>query len=367
MYHNTESPGFLRNLNPPGDARFEQPFAQALQQPSPLSTQQQQSSPSFNSGDYVSARKNSTASVASLGYQSVPHTPLNQRPPPPGEVYARHFGSISSVCTTDDEDFNENTHRWLPEHDALLSEQLRAYIDDPTTAPFSGRFPPSGVIQRVAKNTIKSATMQRVPFPHSAGAVRRRLLQLSALEAENVGPDAMPVDERGTVISNFNDGYFGSNMDLGPEAHAVLLESDRLAALDTASENALLGEPLTKIDTSNNPVVQGTTLDRPAARGRVPQLDLTMNDRPVSLEEDFNFDETPRAKQSWRQGVYPKDFSNIPLASPFKEAFLSPSGSGPMGSPADDADIEGFNDDVLNLVAKRKRDSLRMKRGARPT
>lgn len=355
----------MRGLNQGSEGIFHQPYTPTLQQPPPLVTQQQQGSPFSAGNDYVSARKNSSASVASLGYQSVPHTPLNQRPPPPGDVYMHHFGSISSVCTTDDEDFNESSHKWLREHDAILSDQLRAYVEDPTTAPFSGRYPPSGVIQRVAKNTIKAATMQRIQFPHSARAVRRRLLQLSALEAENMGPDAVPSSRFQPAISNFGDGYFESNMDLCDEATAVLAESDRLAALDNATENSMNMGDGPQQDIKNSAEGFGG-LDRPAARSRVPPLDLSLEDRFENYDEDFHFDETPRARQNWRQGAYPRDFSNVPLASPFKEAFALPKNNAPMGSPLDDADIEGFNDDVLNLVAKRKRDSLRMKRGARP-
>lgn len=344
---------------------FHQPYTPTLQQPPSLMPQQQQGSPFSAGGDFVSTRKNSTASVASLGYQSVPHTPLNQRPPPPGEVYMHHFGSISSVCTTDDEEFNETSHKWLAEHDAILADQLRAYVDDPTTAPFSGRYPPSGVIQRVAKNTIKAATMQRMQFPHSARAVRRRLLQLAALEAENMGPDAVPSSRLQPAITNFGEGYFESNMDLCDEATAVLAESDRLAALDTATENSINYTEGSQSDAKIGAEPLGG-LDR-QSRSRVPPLDLSLEDRFENYDEDFHFDETPRARQNWKQGAYPRDFSNVPLASPFKEAFTLPKNTAPMGSPLDDADIEGFNDDVLNLVAKRKRDSLRMKRGARPS
>lgn len=112
--------------------------------------------------------------------ESEPHTPVEQMPPAlyPTFDTKHRFGSVSSIATTDDEDAggNEIIYPWTEQQDSLLKRTYEEMLQSPQLTPFSGRFPPSGVLHRVSKDTLKIAKHNEVYFPHSLNATRQRIL-----------------------------------------------------------------------------------------------------------------------------------------------------------------------------------------------
>lgn len=231
--------------------------------------------------DYIST------TAASPWPDSAPHTPLEQAPP--SFMLHGSMGSSTSVCTTDDED-SETQYNWNEEQDAFLKQMLADYEANPRNAPFSGRFPPSGVVQRVARSTIRKASEDLgFYFPHNLIAVRKRIFLHCARAADQITPEDLP---EGTLLPGTN------------------------GSMDDISEPMLL---------------------TPAKE---------------SSYDDFDFEDHTQPQ-------------TIPLASPFKEEFAKPHAINAIRpiptSPMPQQQSSDLH--ALNIVAKRKRDSLKMKRG----
>lgn len=227
------------------------------------------------------------------GFDSVPHTPDSQVGMPfEMPSYTMHrFGSVSSVTTTDEEDSNAAEYPWSDAQDAFIHDAYDALVNDPRTTPFSGRFPPSGVVQRVAKDTLKLAKRANAQFPHSLTAVRHRVLLLYSRSAESLDVSVDDIPEP-----------------LGSEIDVEAME------VDAGYE---------------------------------------------SLDDEFQFEDEGRprpARLSYEDAALPPPGA-VPLQAPFKEA----------SRPRQDGSVEEnpTSEDIVNIVAKRKRDSLRMKRGVR--
>lgn len=231
---------------------------------------------------------------------SVPHTP-DAPIPPPASFTQHRLGSISSIASSEDESVaTASQYPWTEQQDSLIMETFDLITSDPTTAPFSGKFPPSGITHRVAHDTVKAARRQRVLFPHRLPAIRHRILVLFSRREE--------FDDR--TESYAETDYFGNRME----------------GVDDEGYMSSAGDA-----------------------------------------SDFNFADTHESTQRpcysrYREtlggvGVLPVGVTAPPsLASPFTE-------TPPQVVPPHTMDERELSEDILNVVAKRKRDSLRLKRG----
>ncbi|ANB14460.1 hypothetical protein AWJ20_2050 [Sugiyamaella lignohabitans] len=138
---------------------------------------------------YAMTRTPSNSSVNSTSSNPPPLTPINQTIGTPTinrQFMFHRLNSVSSIATSeDDSDVNARLDNpldsfldWPSQDDDLLMNIYQAYIDNPTTAPFAGKIPPSGVVHQVAKTTLHEAKKKSRPFLHSMLAVRKRLLLL---------------------------------------------------------------------------------------------------------------------------------------------------------------------------------------------
>lgn len=139
----------------------------------------------IDAGGIAMSRTLSASSTASQSSNnSVPLTPLGQTITTPTKYVLQRFGSCSSMATSEDDDrINSNNplesfFDWSVQDDELLMSTYQSHVDNPTIAPFAGKLPPSGIIQRVAKDTNKRAKHLGRNFPHSLNATRKRLLLL---------------------------------------------------------------------------------------------------------------------------------------------------------------------------------------------
>lgn len=212
--------------------------------------------------------------------ESEPHTPVEQMHSNLQHPYdTKHrFGSVSSVATTDDEDAggNEILYPWTEQQDSLLKKTYEEMLQSPQLTPFSGRYPPSGILHRVSKDALKIAKYQKINFPHSLNATRQRILFHCH-------------DENGDTHGNL---------------HKIQVPSDYFF----------------------------TTMP-------------PINNDAGDLDE---FEFTDMFSSSRRQSIDEK-YGN-------RQQTLQPAFREPAPQPLTE-------EDIVNIVAKRKRDSLRMKRG----
>lgn len=296
----------------------------SLEPPFSSTTNSQQSSPQFsNSGTFerphyspfaqpvdihnlridLSGRPN-LKYVFGGGDTSQPQTPIEQIPPPLGvgaEGYTKHrFGSVSSIATTDDEDAgpNEIIFEWNQEQDDLLKSMYEDLISKPDTTPFTGSIPPSGILHRVAKDTLRMAKHREVYFPHSMNSTRHRLIFLCQ--------DKEPINYE--------------------ELEKYSIPRDSFLMAPTTADHDFNGREVFGED------------------------DFTFSDavptmqRKLSIEEKYGMRSQLPGQQ---QG----------LAAPFKEPQPNSQAVQALNSG------QMTEEDIVNIVAKRKRDSLRMKRG----
>lgn len=122
----------------------------------------------------------------------MPLTPQGQILQTPQRVVLSRYNSVSSIATSDDDNGGgalnsnnpmDNFRDWPRADDELLISTYQQIIDKPTTAPFAGPLPPSGIVQRAAKEAAKRAKSEKIPFPHSLPAIRKRLLLLCGRQA----------------------------------------------------------------------------------------------------------------------------------------------------------------------------------------
>lgn len=235
---------------------------------------------------------------------SEPQTPVDQIPPPLGissEGYTKHrFGSVSSIATTDDEDMgpNEIIFEWNQEQDDLLKSMYEDLISKPDTTPFTGNVPPSGILHRVSKDTLRMARHRDIYFPHSMNSTRHRLIFLCQ--------DKEPVNYE--------------------ELEKYSLSRDYFSMAPTTADQEFNGQEVFGEDDFNF------------------SDNMSNMPRKLSIEEKYGM----RSQGSGQpQG----------LAAPFKE----PQPNSQTAQHINSGYIT--EEDIVNIVAKRKRDSLRMKRG----
>lgn len=237
---------------------------------------------------------------------SVPHTP-DAPIPPPASFTQHRLGSISSIASSEDESIaSVSQHPWTEQQDALVMETFDIVTSDPTSAPFSGKFPPSGITHRVAHDTVKAARRQRVLFPHRLPAIRHRILVLySRREEFNDRPEDPPESD-----------YFG------------------------------------------NSGMEGIVDDDYGTREADGSAEFDFADTHERYQERPSFS---RFRESLGGvGVLPVG-ATTSLASPFTET--PPNVTNVTNVSGQAVDEREISQDILNVVAKRKRDSLRLKRG----
>jgi hypothetical protein len=317
------------------------------------------------------SRSLSASSTASqTSNNSVPLTPLGQTITTPTKYVLQRFNSSSSMATSDDDDRTNPTDSffdWPAQDDELLMSTYQSHIDNPTVAPFAGRLPPSGVIQRVAKDTNKRAKQMGRHFPHSLNATRKRLLLLCGRQHSDASIHGGLSD---------NESYPNS-----PIRFTHLHQ-------DSPPRSSQPTTPLSMTTSSLGPSVGGSVdfdFFEP------PQISFASHHRSDSPLERLSGGQT-NSVSTWlfntpsaasaANDIYPptpasplvghdrKPFIN-PLASPFREKTqdlthsikLPPPIS--VGSVVDSPQSEVSADDssTVNYTSERKRDSLKAKRG----
>lgn len=254
--------------------------------------------------------------------ESEPHTPVEQMPMPGNGPYDSHarFGSVSSIATTDDDEgLNEIVYPWTPQQDELVRTAYEEHVNAPQTTPFSGRYPPSGVLHRVAKNTLKLAKHNNITFPHSMNAVRHRMLIL---------------------------------YDSGPTESAE--ELDKYKMQDYFS---IVPNHYQRPQPQPQPQLQQPLFDE------FEFSDAISSSRRLSVEEKYAGRSRMGSIPGQGLGTGLASSTGPGLAAPFRESKpLLPAVNTTMGP--NQGPSQGLTEeDVVNIVAKRKRDSLRMKRG----
>lgn len=261
---------------------------------------------------------------------SVPITPLGQVVSTPTTMsnnnpfVLRRLNSVSSTGAGSDDEDPSNPQNlvtdssWPQYDDDLVMKVYYEYVDNPTVAPFAGRIPPSGIVNRVARDTTKQAKLEGRHFPHTLSAVRKRLLLLcNRQEAQVPRPPSRtnstsPFDQQ---QSQFMTPRRGSESPFDPPMSA----SNMLNLWWNSSRS------------SQNPT---------------PPPTLYHQDRP--LASPFH-DTSTNTNFSSQTIATPEQSPSSHIRQP------TPLRGGPP-PPLDD-----FED--LNVTSKRKRDSLKLKRG----
>lgn len=271
---------------------------------------------------------------------SVPITPVGQvtTNTPGGQLKLQRLNSVSSVGSTngsDDTSNEENSNSprnlisdssWPKNDDDLILRIYNEYLDNPTVAPFAGRIPPSGIVNKVARDTTKQAKLEGRQFPHSISAIRKRLLLLCNREQETATinrPQAPPSrTSSASPLECYNNSSFGYPMT--PRRSESPLFSDPHQPPMSASNmlNLWWRNP------TPPPTIGPAATDRPLAS---PFHDCSANNR--NSPQDSSEHSTSHIRQP------------TPLRG---------------GLPPQTLDDE---DDDINVTSKRKRDSLKLKRG----
>jgi hypothetical protein len=306
-----------------------------------------------------SAMARTTSNSSTNSYGQTPLTPVGQTITTPTSTSRRfmlhRLNSISSVGTSDDDDSRQSLKldsflEWPKVDDDILMTVYQAYIDNPTSAPFAGRIPPSGLIHQVAKATLHEARRQGRPFGHDLNAIRKRLLLLCGRQQSRVSEERTtfsPVplrnlDAPATPVSRHKRSTGGFVLGCDSDGDEEM-EDDMFGPLPMppgfGGGGGRISRPVSPFDhLRNQQQINSWLLNTPSHVHRgfngSDIMPMTPSSSPITCRS-----ESPGMNQDF-------DFA---LASPFRETAGSPS--------------PGPEESTVNYTSQRKRASLRMKRG----